>query len=170
MERCSSILFHILHYKTGKSFLILLCSKLTITTGVYELLKITWTEISVRPRELYFHQATLKLCSHKQNHGAQYRICWNALGCRFPEWSTNLRCATSSVRLTSTSIKNTKLFKSGLFQFILPSVLLCKITHKKGNRFLSIMSFFLLSFCFTFCNNSGQLRKRNGWEACGQQR
>lgn len=40
---------------------------------------------------------------------------------------------------------------------------------KEDNRFLSMMPFFLFPFCFAFCNNSMQLRKRNGWEACGQQ-
>lgn len=115
-------------------------------------------------------KAPFKLCSHKQNHCAQYRTCKNALGCRFLEWSTNLRCATNSLLQTSTSIAKTKIFKSGLFQFILSSVLLCKITHRKENRLLSMIPvFFLFSFCFAFCNNSMRLRKGNGWEACGQQ-
>lgn len=76
-------------------------------------------------------------------------------------WSTDLHQG---------GLYKTKILKSGEFQFILPSVLLCEITiaHKE-NRFLSIMPFFLFSLWFAYCNNSMQLRKRKGWEACKKQ-
>lgn len=119
-------------------------------------MKITWTQIPVRSRD----STSIKLHpqSLKQNHGTVLNIehtgmDWTASS--FADiWSETqvsevLQILCSALQ-TSAGITKTRTLKSELFQFTLLTVLLCKITHKKENRFLSIMPFFP-HFHFFFC-------------------
>lgn len=105
----------------------------------------------MRSRKLCLYQATYKLCGHwNKNHSTvltieQVGMHWTALS--FADfWSETqlsevLQIVYPALQ-TSAGVTETKTFMSELFQFILPKLLLCKINHKKENRFPTIMPFF----------------------------
>lgn len=148
-EKCSSISLYIL---SGKSSLFLHSNKLNFATGGYEL---SWKSPGFRYQWCLGNSVSIRLHSRsavtetKITAPCSIQSMHKCTGLPHPLQISGEKCKSQRCYMWCAQWHppaKTKTFKSELFQFMLPNVLLCKNTHKK-DRFLSITPFFP---CFHF--------------------